>query len=529
MNGRPIPALIFVLGLLAFLMGPLGPTWALGTEGRRLALVIGNSAYDSIQPLKNATADAELVAETLSALGFDVTLLRNAGLGEMKAAMETIKREGARAEAVLFYYSGHGFQLDGRNYLVPTGAALTDRQRIEAETIQLDNVMAELADGLRPTIIMLDACRNNPLPASVRGKDAQNGLAQVNANKANTYILFSTGPGNISYDGTGDNGPFALALQAKLTLPDQDFVGVMKRVRKDVSDRTGGLQLPWEQSSMLDDFQFNVGLAPGRLVEGMGGQPEIQVADTGPGIQLIDEPPLGLLPGGGPLPPCPPSANGVAVVSGGLRIEGVPDDLARGTQIVPSTPPAEAEGPAAPCAEALAPEPEPTPAVPDTPPAPTTTVATLTPDTRLAPIEEGTSPPAEEATTPVPPVEPPAEPALSETEVAALVQTELKRIGCYSGTLDGDWGSGSRKALQRYFEAKKLPSTGSEPTLELKTALAAETGTVCVAQPPATTTKKKQPTVAAGTETTKTTQPQEPAEPKPKGGLKITAGSGSFR
>lgn len=504
---------LWFAALLVFLVAPLSAARAEVELGKRLALVVGNSSYQQIQSLRNAAADAEVVAQTLSDLGFRVTLLQNATRPQMEAAIADIKAEGQNAEAVLFYYSGHGFQLRGSNFLVPTDASLKDRAMLDKETIELNTLINELGDAGRPTIILIDACRNSPLSADVLGQEVASGLAQVSASIDNTYVLFATQPGNISFDGAEANGPFALALQANLPLPDEDFVAVMKQVRADVKKRTAGLQTPWEQSSMMVDFEFNIGLMPGVLIADLGG-PAV-VLDPGPGLALDD-------PAGGP-------ADQVAALDAPLLIEDLPEDLIRGTQV---------EGPA------LTPDPQPAvtptiaesapidPIVPDPAPTPTTTttVASVDPGQVLAPLD--TVLPDNDVAVVTPTVGPTLtttveEPALDPVKVAEAVQSELKRVGCYTSVVDGDWGNGSRKALKKYFDTKKVTPLGTEPTMEIKAALAAETGVVCQPDP----VQPRKPAVADTTPkkaTTTTTTPE--AEPKkPSGGLVIKPGSGSFR
>ena len=478
MRIRPAGVLVWLAAMLIALAASVAPAAA----KPRLALVIGNSAYESIDPLNNAAADAGLVAETLAALGFEVTLLQDATLEEMKGAVADVKLRGKDAEAVLFYYSGHGFQLGGSNFLVPKDAVLRDRARIADETMQLNAIINELGDPTRPTMILIDACRNNPLPANVRDETALDGLAQVNSNMPNAFILFSTGPGQVARDGTGDNGPFALALQSKLTLPEMDFGDVMREVRRDVSARTGGTQLPWEQNSMIDGFQFNVGLPPSVLVAGLPAEP---------GLELLDPEPLVVSDLG----------NG----GGGFEIQGLPQDLPRGTQV-----PVNPTAPVLPDIDIVT-KPD-LPVVPNTKtiPATTTEVAVVDPK-QLEPLGGPVDPPVNDTGTKTSdlPVTPPVEEP-DPVEVAMLVQTELKRIGCYTSTIDGDWGNGSRNALKRYFDAKKLEPTGTEPTLALKTSLAAETGKVCIAADPPP--KKKTTT----TTTANTGGSNDVATPKPK-------------
>lgn len=507
MRVRPSGLAAFFAALLVVFAAAIVPARAEVELGKRLALVIGNSQYQTLESLRNAASDAQLVARTLTDLGFTVTLLTNATHGQMTEAIAKIKEDGKDAEAVLFYYSGHGFQHSGSNFIVPVAATLRDRAAITSETIELNTLINQLGNPERPTIILIDACRNNPLAADLREQD---GLAQVSASINNTYVLFATQPGNVSHDGRENNGPFALALEANLTLPDEDFVAVMKKVRADVNRRTAGLQTPWEQSSMLVDFEFNVGLQSGVLLADMPPPPAIDFGDT---------------------PPAGTSEDVASLEPGGLVIEDMPEDLVRGTQVEsgPALVPVEPT-----ITPAIA---EPEPIVPDIAPEPTTTVASVDPKQVLAPLGEDTAPDGDTvATTPTPAITPEPEPEIEPQKLAELVQGELKRIGCYTSTVDGDWGKGSRNALARYFEAKKVASIGTEPTMEIKAMLQAEPPEVCKAEPVVTTPKapKKTPVVAdndapaAPKKQTVTPKAAEPAAPK-KGLTLKGGGIGSFR
>jgi uncharacterized caspase-like protein len=244
--------------VLALLTLPFAAAQA-ATGGKRLALVIGNSNYESVYSLKNAGSDSVSVARTLEALGFEVTLLSDATLAEMDAAIEDVAlRAEDGAEATLVYYSGHGFQLRGANYVVPVDAVLDDREKIDERTIRLDDIIARLAAEDRQTILLLDACRDNPLPASVRGSDSSNGLAEVQS-ADNVYIAFATAAGGVTSDGAGDSGPFAAALVDNMLVPDLSISDMMINVRNSVRAATNGVQRPFTSDSLLTQFYFNPG------------------------------------------------------------------------------------------------------------------------------------------------------------------------------------------------------------------------------------------------------------------------------
>jgi uncharacterized caspase-like protein/uncharacterized protein YgiM (DUF1202 family) len=221
----------------------------------RLALVIGNSDYPTA-PLRNPVNDAGAVARKLKELGFTVTLLTNAGLRPMQRAMidfgERLKEAGGVG---LFYYAGHGLQVKGKNYLVPTDARLEEEGGVRIETADVDLITEQMLDannGLN--LIVLDACRNNPFERRFRG--GSRGLAAIDAAQG-TLIAYATSPGAVAGDGEGDHGVYTEALLQALSEPGLKVEEMFKRVRIAVAERTHNAQMPWESSSLMGDFIFN--------------------------------------------------------------------------------------------------------------------------------------------------------------------------------------------------------------------------------------------------------------------------------
>lgn len=259
--GGRIPAIAGFLAVLALFFTLSGARAATETEpaaepsGPRVAFVIGNAQYHNFPSLKNADDDAHLVADILKRLEFHVIEGYEVGLDDMRSLFEKNRALVDKAEAVLFYYAGHGFQIDGRNYLVPVDAELQSAAAIASSTVRLDAVITELQNQNRPTLIFLDACRNNPLPPSVALENREDGLAQVETGE-NTFITFATQPGNVSNDGAGDNSPFATALAKHLETPGLSISDLVIAVRNETRELTLGKQSPWDQSSLLAQFYF---------------------------------------------------------------------------------------------------------------------------------------------------------------------------------------------------------------------------------------------------------------------------------
>jgi Caspase domain len=239
---------------------------------KRVALVVGNSAYVHANALTNPVNDAGDMAKALSGVGFDVIL----GLDLSKSAFDGKVRDFARAlekaDVGLFFYAGHGLQIAGKNHLVPVDAKLQVVRDLDFEAIPLDFVLKQMEldrDG-KINIVFLDACRDNPLARNLarslgtRSAAVGQGLAQVEAG-VGTFIAFSTQPGSVALDGEGRNSPFTAALVKDLRLPDRNLTAVMIDVRKDVLAVTGGRQVPWDQSALTGDFYFQLAAAPGTL------------------------------------------------------------------------------------------------------------------------------------------------------------------------------------------------------------------------------------------------------------------------
>jgi hypothetical protein len=242
---------------VAFLTGVFLAAGLDAAEARRLALVVGNADYAAAPDLKNPVSDAQAVAAALERLGFEVTLLTDVPIADFWPKVDSFAVEAQTAEATVFYYAGHGFQMQGQNYLLPTDASLASRDTLRSETWNLDGVIARLQDRKRQTLIFLDACRNDPLPAAVRGTGAADGLARLQTG-VGTFVAFATEPGAVTYDGAGDapNSPFATALLKNLEVEGQSISDLMIQVRNDVAEATGGRQTPWDQSSLRDQFYF---------------------------------------------------------------------------------------------------------------------------------------------------------------------------------------------------------------------------------------------------------------------------------
>ena len=233
---------------------------------QRLAFVIGNSDYKSA-PLANPSNDARLISDTLGASGFQVTTLLDADLEGMKrgarAFAKKVRGAGAGATA-LFYFAGHGVQVKGRNYLIPVNAQLESAADMEFESMDAQWMLDLLEDtGADISIVILDACRNNPFRSISRA--ASRGLARMDA-PTGSIIAYSTAPGQVALDGEGNNSPYTEALAAAMKRPGLKVEEMFKTVRQSVVAATIKQQVPWESSSLIGDFYFTGGTAEQAVV-----------------------------------------------------------------------------------------------------------------------------------------------------------------------------------------------------------------------------------------------------------------------
>jgi uncharacterized caspase-like protein len=229
---------------------------------QRVALVIGNGAYRSVPELRNSRNDADDISEQLKRLGFSVIDGRDLDRSAMQATLGRFAQRLKGADAGLVYYSGHGLQINGQNFLVPVDLKLDDGAFTPFEMVRLDDVVEALSytDGVR--LLVLDACRDNPFANSLaqnkgsRGASTTRGLAKIERSQG-MLIAYSTQPNAVAADGTGRNSPFTAALVREMQVPGLEVATVFRRVAVNVNRETGGAQTPELSVSLLQDFYLN--------------------------------------------------------------------------------------------------------------------------------------------------------------------------------------------------------------------------------------------------------------------------------
>lgn len=245
-------------------------------QGRRIALVIGNSAYKSVPALANPNKDAQAIAASLRNIGFDqVTLANDATREKIIDSLRAFADEAEKADWAMVYYAGHGLEVGGVNYLVPTDAKLAVDRDVQFEAVPLDQVLVAVDGAKKLKLVLLDACRDNPFsprrteaPASasvaapadgakVASRSIGRGLAEVKTT-GGTLVVFAAKNGQVALDGDGDNSPFAVAMLQRVATPGVEINKLFRLVRDDVMEATAGRQEPYTYGSLpgKEDFFF---------------------------------------------------------------------------------------------------------------------------------------------------------------------------------------------------------------------------------------------------------------------------------
>ena len=234
-----------LLGLLLVLAGP-------SCAADRVALVIGMAAYQNVDALENTVSDARLIADTLTGIGFEVTLVTDAGYQDLRAAMDRFAFRSETADLALIYFSGHGVEVQGRNYLIPVDAKVQSNRDVQRQSVSLDDMLAVVDRARVMRIVILDSCRNNPFgDALTLGAEATadspapetGGLAPPSPERG-TLVAFAARDGQVALDGLAGNSPFAIALADKMRIPGLEISLMFRQVRDAVLDATLNQQEP---------------------------------------------------------------------------------------------------------------------------------------------------------------------------------------------------------------------------------------------------------------------------------------------
>jgi uncharacterized caspase-like protein/peptidoglycan hydrolase-like protein with peptidoglycan-binding domain len=282
-------------GALAMLLLACATTLAAtdGQSGKRVALVIGNSHYSFAVELKNPVNDAHLMSKTLQGVGFEVVEGFDLDKAGMLAALDRFTEAAYDADLAVIYYAGHGLQVEGRNYVVPVDAQLEKAAQLQTRTIPMETLLASLPADPAVNIIILDACRDNPLARSLaaamprsRSTAVGTGLAAVQATASGSgsgglLIAYATDPGAVAYDGNDANSPYTTALARHIAEQGVEIQSALTRVRAEVSQKTNGAQRPWHNASLSREI-FLGGTAPAAPAPAQPAEPAPVVAAPAP-------------------------------------------------------------------------------------------------------------------------------------------------------------------------------------------------------------------------------------------------------
>jgi len=245
----------------------LSALFATANAAKRVALVIGNSAYEKATPLINPKNDAADITVKLKSLGFEVVTGIDVGHRAMRRTVEKYLEALVDAEIAVFFYAGHALQVNGQNYLVPVDAELKSHLDLNFETIPVSFVMSNMEQLVKTNLVFLDACRDNPLAKNLkrsmgtRSALVAQGLASIGTG-VGTLVAYATEPGNVALDGKGRNSPYTAALLKHLGTPGEGIIRNLVSVRNDVLAATKGKQVPWEHSSLTGEIVLKRALQP---------------------------------------------------------------------------------------------------------------------------------------------------------------------------------------------------------------------------------------------------------------------------
>jgi uncharacterized caspase-like protein len=468
---------------------------------KRVALVIGNSAYQHTAALKNPSNDATDMAAELRQLGFDVIDGTDLTKDEMEQRIRAFAAKLAGADVGLFFYAGHGLQVDGRNFLAPVDAKLQSDTDLDFEAVELNLVLKQLERNSRISVVFLDACRDNPLASVLaqtsRSLEIGRGLARIDK-AVGMMIAFSTQPGNVALDGQGRNSPFTTALLHHIATEGVSINDVMIDVRNDVLKATDGKQVPWENSSLTGQFYFKP-VAPPTFAD-QSAETTAQIAALRKEIDRLQ------------------ADQGARLTAQQEQLEILQHKLATETKTADQLAQtgAEASPPHAtnrvievePASDA---KPAANAAATPTSPQPEASVAV---DTKVAAAEAPASAEvkAPEATEPSPPLPE----GVTRAELAEDIVSELKELDCYQGRVNGRWGEPEQDALERFNTLAKLDLPVDDPEQATLDALKGWKGAHCTIQAaiPRAKEKKYQAVKPPASTYKRTVTPRAPYRPR---------------
>jgi uncharacterized caspase-like protein len=427
---------------------------------KRVALVLGNSAYQNVPPLTNPVNDAALIADTFKKAGFDlVELKQNLSAQETRRVLRDFADKSSDADIAVIYYAGHGIEVDGSNYLIPVDAKLERDNDVYDEAFSLDRILVTVEPAKRLRLVILDACRDNPFAQKMKKTLATRaigrGLAKVEPASPNTLIAYSAKAGSTAQDGAGNNSPFTTALATHLITPGLDIRRAFGFVRDDVLKTTNNRQEPYVYGSLGGD---DVPLVPNRSV----APPPAPAPDAQADIRRDYELALQVGNRGAFEAFLAQHSDGFYASLAKLQLDKIAADQAHAAAVEKSR---QAEQERDRLAAAGAQKEAQVKAEADARAADQARIETekakqvaqqQAADAERKRVEAAAVPAAPPAPAPVPAAPEKnvtvaaLNPGPSQTDITKSVQSELRRVGCYSGNADGDWDSSSQRSLSQF-------------------------------------------------------------------------------
>lgn len=449
---------------------------------KRVALVLGNSAYQNVPPLTNPVNDAALMADTFRKAGFDaVDFRQNLSAQETRRVLRDFADKSADADIAVIYYAGHGMEVDGNNYLIPVDARLERDNDVYDEAFSLDRILVAVEPAKRLRLVILDACRDNPFAKTMKKtlatRSIGRGLAKVEPASTNTLIAYSAKAGSTAQDGDGKDSPFTLALANHLLTPGLDVRRALGFVRDDVLKTTGNRQEPYVYGSLGGD---DVPLVPSRSVAPSATDAQADVRrDYELALQVGNKAAFDAFLAQHP--------DGFYASLARLQLDKIAADQAH-AQAVEKSRQAEAER-ARLAAEGAQKD----------------TQARADADAKAAEQARIDAEKAKQAAqqqaadaerkrveaaaagTPAPAVPSPDKsvtvaslaPPPSPAEIIKSVQSELRRVGCYAGNPDGDWDSSSQRSLSQFNRSAGTSLDVKKVNAETLDAIRQQSSRVC--------------------------------------------------
>jgi uncharacterized caspase-like protein len=455
---------IFALLILAFAVE--------ARAEKRVALVIGNSSYQHVPRLANPANDAADMASKLESLGFDVVSGHDLDLAGVRQTIRDFIARLDGADMALFYYAGHGLQVNGENYLAPVDAKLSSYIDLDFEAVPMNLIMSAMERSTKINLFFFDACRDNPLLENLsrsmgtRSGSVGRGLAKLGTG-IGSLIAFATQPGNVALDGNGRNSPFTAALLRHLGTPGEDITRDLVKVRRDVLAATEGRQVPWDNSSLTGEVVLKAApiVEPEPVVEEKPADPDnsvelaywdtIKAAEDKDYFALyLQQYPDGIF--------VQLARMKIAMIEKKVTERAAAEAAAKLQAELEAKAKAEADAMAKLEAERLARE-----------------AALLAEAARSAQVTAERAAGEEVAALVSPSAlggEAEGEP---DTETVRQVQKELNRLGCSAGGADGVWGQGSRRALGQFERHSGVELASLEPSVSVLGTLRARKARVC--------------------------------------------------